>query len=97
MVGFILIVFAFIGTIALLPILFAFCSSVDDYTVFKYDLAFLISSAILYWSMYILNVWTGNKIDEAVMVKMFTTSVVGSVATLISFGIFNHIVSEGNY
>ena len=54
-------------------------------------------SAILYLSMYILNVWTGNKIDEAVMVKMFTTSAAGSIATLISFGMFNHIVSEGDY
>ena len=97
MTGFILIVFVFMGTLAFLPILFVFCNQIDDYTAFKYNLSFLIMSAILYLSTYILNVWTGNKIDEAVMVKMFTTSVVGSVATLISFGIFNRIVSNGDY
>lgn len=41
MTGFIIIVFTFIMAFALLPILIAVCSSIDDYTAFKYDLAFL--------------------------------------------------------
>lgn len=94
MTGFIIIVFTFITAFALLPILIAVCSSIDDYTAFKYDLAFLVISTALYISLYTFEVMIVKNVTEASIVKMACISVIGALVTIASFGIFDNIVMK---
>ena len=94
MTGFIIIVFTFIMAFALLPILIAVCSSIDDYTAFKYDLAFLVISTALYISLYIFEAMIVKNVTEASIVKMACISVIGALVTIASLGIFDNIVMK---
>lgn len=92
MSGFIIIVFVFLMAFALLPSLVAVCSILDDYTAFKYELAFLAVSTALYISLYIFEAMIVKNVTEASIVKMACISVIGALVTIASFGIFDNIV-----
>ena len=94
MTGFIAIVFLFNMAFALLPISFVICSSVCEYTAFKYDLAFLVVSAVLYASLYIFEAIAIKNITEASIVRMTCISVIGALVAIASFGIFNYIMMK---
>lgn len=87
---------AFIYLMALcsIPLIASFCEDVYDCTALKCDIAFIVISIILYATLHIIRLKTGNSIAEPEIIRMFLLSEFGSIFIIVSFGMFSSILDE---
>lgn len=86
--------FIYLMAICLIPFIALFCEDVYDCTALKCDIAFIVISIIMYATLYIIRLKTGNSIGEPEIIRMFLLSEFGSMFIIVSFGMFNSILDE---
>ena len=86
--------FIFLMAVCVIPFIVLFYDSIDDCPALKYDIAFIVISIILYATLHIISLKTGNSIGEPEIIRMFLLSEFGSMFNVVSFGMFNSIIDE---
>ena len=86
--------FIYLIALCLIPLIASLCDDVYDCTALRYDIAFIVISVILYATLHIIRLKTGNSIGEPDIIRMFLLSEFGSMFIIVSFGMFNSIIDE---
>lgn len=86
--------FIYLMAVCLVPFISLFCEDAYDCTALNYDVAFIVISIVLYATLHIIRLKTGNSIGEPEIIRMFLLSEFGSMFIIISFGVFNSIIDE---
>jgi hypothetical protein len=86
--------FIYLMAVCSIPLISLFCDDVYDCTALRYDIAFIVISVILYATLHIMRLTTGNSIGEPEIIRMFLLAEFGSMFTVVSFGMFNSILDE---
>lgn len=66
--------FMYLMAVCLVPLISSFCEDAYDCTALNYDIAFIVISIILYATLHIIRLKTGNSIGEPEIIRMFFTS-----------------------
>lgn len=86
--------FMYLMAVCLVPFIALFCEDVYDCVALKYNIAFIAISIILYATLHIIRLKTGNSIGEPEIIRMFLLAEFGSMFIVVSFGMFNSILDE---
>ena len=86
--------FIYLMAICSIPLISSFCEDAYDCTALNYDIAFIVISIILYATLHIIRLKTGNSIGEPEIIRMFLLAKFGSIFIVVSFGMFNSILDE---
>lgn len=71
--------FIYLMAVCSIPFIASFCEDVYDCTALKYDIAFIVISIILYATLHIIRLKTGNSIGEPEIIRMFLLAEFGSM------------------
>lgn len=86
--------FMYLIVVCSIPLIASLCDDVYDCTALRYDIAFIVISVILYATLHIIRLKTGNSIGEPEIIRMFLLAEFGSMFIVVSFGMFNSILDE---
>ena len=86
--------FIYLMVVCSIPLIASLCDDVYDCTALKYVAAFIVTSIIMYATLHIIRLKTGNSIGEPEIIRMFLLSEFGSMFIVVSFGMFNSILDE---
>lgn len=86
--------FIYLMVVCSIPLIASLCDDVYDCTALRYDIAFIVISIILYATLHIIRLKTGNSIGEPEIIRMFLLAEFGSMFIVVSFGMFNSILDE---
>mgnify|MGYP006960286109 CR=1 FL=1 len=86
--------FIYLMAVCLVPFIASFCDDVYDCTALRYDIAFIAVSIILYATLHIIRLKTGNSIGEPEIIRMFLLSEFGSMFIVVSFYVFDRMLDE---
>ena len=86
--------FIYLMAVCSIPLISSFCEDVYDCTALNYDIAFIVISIILYATLYIIRLKTGNSIGEPEIIRMFLLAEFGSMFTVVSFYMFNSMLDD---
>ena len=84
--------FMYLIVVCSIPLIASLCDDVYDCTALRYDIAFIVISVILYATLHIIRLKTGNSIGEPEIIRMFLLAEFGSMFIVVSFYVFNSIL-----
>lgn len=87
-------VFIYLMAICIILFMVSFCDDIYDCIALKYDIAFIVISIILYATLHIIRLKTGNSIGEPEIIGMFLLAEFGSMFIVVSFNMFNSILDD---
>lgn len=86
--------FIYLMAVCSIPLISSFCEDVYDCTALKCDIAFIVISIVLYATLHIIRLKTGNSIGEPEIIGMFLLAEFGSMFTVVLFGMFSSVLDE---